>query len=183
MELPQLKIIFAGSVGAGKSTSIHAVSDIEPFQTEEIATDETRHLKRKTTVGMDYGRMNLDETTSIQLYGAPGQERFEFMREILGEGALGVIILINNATESPLDQLDRYLKTFSAHMQTRSIVVGITFTDVKDTPSLPDYRNFLKKTPDSTIPVFTLDARNSDMVRTLVKTLIYRIDPSLSLKR
>ncbi len=179
MVSPQLKIVFAGSVGAGKSTSIQAVSDIEIFQTEEMTTDKSKGLNGKTTVGMDYGRLNLDETTSVQLYGAPGQKRFEFMWEILGEGALGAIILINNTTENPLDELDTYLTAFASHLQTRGIVVGVTFTDVSDTPNLSDYREFLKKTHDSIIPVYTCDARNADMVRTLIKTLIYRLDPSV----
>lgn len=179
MDQSQLKIIFAGSVGAGKSTSICAISDIVPFQTEEIATGETRHMKEKTTVGMDYGRMNLDENTSVQLYGTPGQERFEFMWGILSEGALGVIILINNASDNPLGQLDTYLTAFSSHLQTRGIVVGVSHTDICDTPTLAEYRAFLKQAHDGIIPLCTFDARDGDMVRTLVKTLLYRINPEL----
>ena len=179
MEESQLKIVFAGSVGAGKTTSIRAISDIEPFETEEAVTDETRHLKETTTVAMDYGRMNLDSDTSVQLYGAPGQERFQFMWEILGQGALGVIILIKNNADDPLGHLDRYIKAFSSHLQTRGIVVGVTFTDISQRPSLSDYREFLKVFK-GTIPLYTLDARKDDMVRTLVKTLLYRIDPMLT---
>lgn len=179
MDNSQLKIIFAGSVGSGKTTSIRTVSDIEPFLTEENATDETKYIKEKTTVAMDYGRMDLDDRTSVHLYGAPGQGRFKFMWEILSLGALGVIILINNASEKPLNQLDAYMDAFSSHIRTRGIVVGVTCTDKSGAPGLSDYRKFLEKY-DCTIPLYSLDARDSDMVRTLIKTLLYRIDPMVA---
>ena len=68
------KIIFAGPVGAGKTTSIASISDIEPLETEENATDEVRHLKEKTTVAMDYGLITLASGEHIHLYGVPGQD-------------------------------------------------------------------------------------------------------------
>ncbi len=39
--------------------------------------------KVKTTVAMDYGTMTLDAKEKIHLYGTPGQERFNFMWDIL----------------------------------------------------------------------------------------------------
>ena len=35
------KIIFSGTVGAGKSTAINALSDIPPVSTEALASDDT----------------------------------------------------------------------------------------------------------------------------------------------
>ena len=55
------KIIFSGTVGAGKSTAIAALSDIPPVATEAVATDETSQLKKTTTVAMDYGVLNLPD--------------------------------------------------------------------------------------------------------------------------
>ncbi|HNC18758.1 MAG TPA: GTP-binding protein, partial [Accumulibacter sp.] len=53
--LPHNKIIFSGTVGAGKSTAIASLSDIPPVATEALATDATAQLKKTTTVAMDYG--------------------------------------------------------------------------------------------------------------------------------
>jgi len=175
----QLKIVFAGVVGSGKTTSIRAISDIDPFETEEFATDATRYFKEKTTVAMDYGRIDLEGDTSVHLYGAPGQERFEFMWDILAQGALGVIILVKNSSSAPLAHLDRYIKAFSPHLDKNGIVVGVTFTDVSQSTDISEYRNLLKSY-NRTIPLYTLDARNPEMVRILVKTLLYRIDPMLN---
>ena len=82
------KIIFSGTVGAGKSTAIAALSDIPPVATEAVATDETSQLKKTTTVAMDYGVLNLPDGEKVMLYGTPGQERFSFMWDILSEGGI-----------------------------------------------------------------------------------------------
>lgn len=51
----QYKIVFAGPVGAGKTTAIQSLSDIEVVSTEARASDVVRQLKSTTTVAMDYG--------------------------------------------------------------------------------------------------------------------------------
>ena len=53
------KIIIAGPVGAGKTTAICSVSEIEPIVTDARASDDTRQRKEMTTVVMDDGRVPL----------------------------------------------------------------------------------------------------------------------------
>ena len=103
------KIIFSGTVGAGKSTAINALSDIPPVSTEALASDDTAKLKKTTTVAMDYGVLNLPDGEKVMLYGTPGQERFSFMWDILSEGGIGMVLLINNANTDPLSDLKGYL--------------------------------------------------------------------------
>lgn len=174
-----LKIVFAGSVGAGKTTSIRAISDVELVSTEELASDEVRQLKETTTVALDYGQMNLPDGTKLHLYGAPGQGRFDFMWEILAKGSIGVILLIDDASPSPLEELRAYLEAFSEQLENRAIVIGVTRTDLNADHDLNSYRDFVAEYDPST-PVFTLDARKRHQVKTLVRTMLYRIDPWLS---
>ncbi len=75
MLLQQHKIVFGGTMGAGKSEAIKMLSDIPVIETEAINTDIDAHSKYLTTVGIDYGEIILDEETKIGLYGTPGQER------------------------------------------------------------------------------------------------------------
>ena len=56
----------------------------------------TVHRKGQTTVAMDYGTLQLDAQTKVHLYGTPGQERFDFMWEILAQGGLGLVLLLDN---------------------------------------------------------------------------------------
>ena len=53
------KIVFAGPVGAGKTTAIKSLSDIEVVSTDASATDDVKLMKATTTVAMDYGLMRL----------------------------------------------------------------------------------------------------------------------------
>jgi signal recognition particle receptor subunit beta len=45
--------------------------------------------KTTTTVAMDFGRITVDETLVMYLFGTPGQERFGFMWDDICNGALG----------------------------------------------------------------------------------------------
>ena len=58
-------------------------------------TDETRARKAETTVAMDFGRITIVGRLVLYLFGTPGQERFDFMWEILGEGMLGYVLLVD----------------------------------------------------------------------------------------
>jgi len=174
-----LKIIFAGSVGAGKSTSIQAVSDIAVISTEEMVSDELSLRKELTTVAMDYGQVNLDDGTKIHLYGAPGQHRFDFMWEILAQGALGVIVLIDDTSAAPLEEVEKYLRVFKKQIENKTLVVGITRTDLNPRHDFEAYRHLIAEY-DRTMPLFTVDARDQKQIKTLARTLLYRIDPWLS---
>lgn len=172
------KIVFAGPVGAGKTTSIAAISDIEPFTTEEFATDEVSALKEKTTVAMDYGLMELGNGEHIHLYGVPGQVRFDFMWEIITEGGIGLILLLNNENEKPLEEMAIYLDSFKDFIDRTGLAIGVTRMQPGKGPGLEDYASCLAQR-GMKAPIFEVDGRKSEDVVTLVQSLLYTLDPGL----
>jgi len=172
------KIVFTGPVGAGKTTAITSISDIEPFQTEEFATDDVSELKENTTVAMDYGLIKLDDGERIHLYGTPGQERFNFMWEILSDGAIGLIILMNNLEPDPIQTLERYLDAFSGHIDATGIALGVTRMESGAGPSIDDYHAVLSRRQINA-PVLDVDPRVSNDVIRLTESLLYSLDPGL----
>ena len=106
------KLVFAGPVGAGKTTAIQTLSDIEVVSTDAYASDEVRLLKKTTTVAMDYGLMKLASGDQVRLYGTPGQQRFDFMWEILSENALGLVLMLKASAPDPVADLRHYVQAF-----------------------------------------------------------------------
>ncbi|MGX7669480.1 GTP-binding protein [Plantactinospora sp. DSM 117369] len=98
-----VKILVVGSFGVGKTTLIGSVSEITPLRTEEIVTQVSEGVddlagvgdKRTTTVAMDFGRITLNQSLALYLFGTPGQRRFWDLWEGLAEGAAGVLVLVD----------------------------------------------------------------------------------------
>ncbi len=105
-----LKIVVAGPFGAGKTTFIRTISDTPVLSTERDVTDHTRALKAQTTVAMDFGRVGVDQDLALFLFGTPGQERFDFMWDILGTGMLGFVLMVDGHREECLEEAARVLR-------------------------------------------------------------------------
>ncbi|MFD3687830.1 ATP/GTP-binding protein [Nocardiopsis sp. NPDC058631] len=98
-----LKITVVGGFGVGKTTLVRSVSEIRPLDTEETMTragtavDDLAGVegKRATTVAFDFGRITLDATSVLYVFGAPGQERFWFLWDRLFAGSLGAVVLVD----------------------------------------------------------------------------------------
>jgi len=174
------KIIFTGPVGAGKTTAIGALSDIEPVRTDANASDMTRERKPQTTVAMDYGAMRLDDGSRVHLYGTPGQERFDFMWEILTEGGIGLVLLIDNARDDPMRDLRFYIEAFAKFIRNTAVVVGVSRFDLKNNPPIEAYNERLAALGFPNVPVFEVDARNRRDISLLVEALLSVIDPVAS---
>lgn len=172
------KIIFAGPVGAGKTTAICAMSDTPPVRTDENASDMTVARKPQTTVALDYGTLHLASGECVHLYGTPGQERFDFMWEILAEGALGVVVLLDNTRPNPLADLQFFADSFAKLTGAKHLALGVTRMDIQPEPSLDFYRDAARKL-ELNVPVFEVDARERKDVSVLLRALLYSIDPAL----
>ena len=175
------KIIFSGPVGAGKTTAINSISDIPTIKTEETATDKTKELKENTTVAMDYGAIILEDETRIHLYGTPGQKRFDFMWDILTTGGIGLLLLIDGSDDEAIDNFKYFLNSFDEFIKKTSVVVGITKQDANSKFDICAYQEIIKgKMP--VIPIYEIDARSKKDIALMVETLLYTLDPKLSLR-
>ncbi|MDB9524920.1 ATP/GTP-binding protein [Oscillatoria sp. CS-180] len=126
-----MRLVVTGPVGAGKSTFIRTISEIEVVDTDRRATDETADLKQQTTVAFDFGRLQFGPNAALHLYGTPGQSRFDFMWDILIRKAHAYIVLV--AAHRPHEF--RYARRILNFMRQRSnapVVLGFTHMDMEN---------------------------------------------------
>jgi serine/threonine protein kinase len=176
------KLVFAGPVGAGKTTAVGTLSDIPIVDTNERASDMTRKRKAKTTVALDYGVMEFGENERLHLYGAPGQERFSFMWDLLQKGAIGLVLIVDNSRPTPFKDLEFYLDSFQGFIAKTKVCVGVSHMDVAPHPLLSDYHAHMAAlAPAFTLkpPIFEVDPRNRRDMLLLVQSLLYYIDPGV----
>lgn len=126
MQEQQLKLIVAGPVGAGKTTFISNLSETEMVNTDVLASEEIG--KSHTTVAMDYGKLTLDNIT-LHIYGTPGQDRFDFMWEVLCEGALGLVLLVAGDQPESFAQARNIMDFITSRINV-PFVVGVTREDL-----------------------------------------------------
>jgi signal recognition particle receptor subunit beta len=170
-------ILFAGPMGAGKTTAIQSLSEIEVVRTE--ANNSERHIvdKPTTTVALDYGEIIVGAQEKVRLYGIPGQKRFNFMWTILKKRAKGMVLLVNADAPDPIAEMTFFLNEFRVLYDRGGVVIGVTRADVMPGPTLAEIYDALERTnPGLVIPVFTVDPRERDQMQNLLLTLVVNIE-------
>ena len=163
-----LKIVITGPFAAGKTTLITTISEVSIVGTERDVTDETRSIKTRTTVAMDFGRLSFGDDLSLFLFGTPGQRRFEVMWEILSEGMIGFICLVNAADDRSVEESSHILDQFRqyadvpyvigvSHLDEQSEDPEVVFNKVRQALEVPE-----------TVQVIAVDPRNREDVKTLM---------------
>lgn len=167
-----VKMVITGPFNAGKTEFIRSVSEIDVVSTERRITSEAERVKNSTTVAMDFGRITVDEDLVLYLFGTPGQKRFDFMWEILSEGMLGFVVMVDSTRPETFREARSILETFRAYAPT-PYVVAANKQDLEDAWELEDMRIALRL--DSNVKLLSCVASNKESVKTILLELLYSI--------
>jgi len=179
--LTQFKIVIAGGFGAGKTTLVGSISEIEPLTTEEIITaasidtDDLAGIEGKTTttVALDFGRRTFPHQQMVlYLFGTPGQERFWFMWDDLCRGTLGAVVLADTRrlqdSFGPIDFFER-----------RGLPFVVAVNEFEGAHRYPESKLRTALRLGAAVPLLLCDAREPQSVREVLITLVkYVIDRS-----
>ena len=167
-----VKIVVTGPFAAGKTTLIRTISEITVLSTERDVSDDTRARKPETTVAMDFGRITIDRDLVLYLFGTPGQERFDFMWEILGEGMIGYVCLVDGSREDSVEEARGILAAFRS-MARVPYVVAVNRTDGVDPRTEESLRERLGL--DADVAVLPVDATDRESVKDVLLSLLHSV--------
>ncbi len=167
-----VKMVVTGPFAAGKTEFIRTVSEIDVVSTERKISTEAERIKDATTVAMDFGRITVDEDLVLYLFGTPGQRRFDFMWEILSEGMLGFIVMVDSTRPETFREARSILDTFRGYAST-PYVVAANKQDQEDAWTPDDLRIALKV--DKDIKLLPCVARDKETVKNVLLELLYGI--------
>jgi small GTP-binding protein len=168
-----VKMVITGPFSSGKTEFIRSISEIDVVSTErEVTTEAEKREKEATTVAMDFGRITVDDDLVLYLFGTPGQRRFDFMWEILAEGMLGFIVMVDSPKPETFREAKSILETFRAYAPT-PYVVAANKQDHPDAWSTDDLRIALRIEPE--VKLLPCVAKNKDSVRDVLLELLYSI--------
>jgi signal recognition particle receptor subunit beta len=126
--------------------------------------------KTTTTVAMDFGRITVDRSMVLYLFGTPGQSRFWFMWDELARGAVGAVVLVD---------LRRVDECFAAidYFENRRLPFVVAVNQFPDTRPFAEeaVREALVLSRDC--PLAWMDARDS---RSSLDTLVALVEHALA---
>jgi uncharacterized protein len=167
-----VKMVVTGPFSSGKTEFIQTVSEIDVISTERKISSEAERIKESTTVAMDFGRITVDDSLVLYLFGTPGQKRFDFMWEILSEGMLGFIVMVDSTRPETFREARSILETFRAYAPTPYVVTA-NKQDQSDAWDIDDMRIALRLDPNvKFLPCIALD---KESVKNVLLELLYSI--------
>ncbi len=167
-----VKMVVTGPFNAGKTEFIQTVSEIDVVSTERKISSPQERIKETTTVAMDFGRITVDDNLVLYLFGTPGQKRFDFMWEILSEGMLGFIVMVDSTRPETFREARSILEAFRAFSPT-PYVVAASKQDLPDAWELEDMRVALRL--EDGVKIIRCVSTEKDSVKTILIELLESI--------
>ena len=169
------RVVFAGPVGAGKTTAVRALSDVAAVDTDvpisHGSADRGDGEKTTTTVGLDYGVWKPTTQISVSLVGTPGQERFAAARSSVMMPNTHVVLWLRADRPEIARDAAEWLDKFVGGLHR----VGIAVTRTEgDDPSAARAMlgGVLQRYGISPMRVQSVDARDRDSVMRVVSTAL-----------
>ncbi|WP_254785166.1 ATP/GTP-binding protein [Collimonas sp. OK412] len=157
-----LRIVLLGPMGIGKTTAIRSLCGDLMVDCDVPNMDPASSAKASTTVGADFGVVELDGGEQLHIYGSPGQDRFDFMRGWLLSMAIGVIVMIDANDADAIHTAKQYLRTVFSVSETMPCMLLLARP-----VSIEDSNRFASELTSAlgmAVPMMTADVREKSQM-------------------
>jgi small GTP-binding protein len=176
--MEQIKVVVTGPFGAGKTQFINTISEIDVVTTERrISEREQRKTKEETTVAMDYGYITIKKDVVLELFGTPGQRRFDFMFDILSRGMWGFVVMVDSTDPSSFHEARDILKVFDNFARVPRVIAA-NKQDRKGAVSPDELRKALKLGPS--VKILPCKATNKASVGKVLLGLLFSMQAEVN---
>ena len=168
--------MIVGPFGAGKTAMISTISGDPVVGTEVPTTGVEAKQKASTTVGLEYGVLQMATEhfdIDLLLYGTPGQERFRFMWDAAAIGADGFVVLVDATDPDTWDSAAEALAYVQASHAAKSVVAANRAT--ARSKELIRVSKQLDLVVPNDIPVVACDVTDNESMRVVLIALLDRI--------
>lgn len=172
-DIKPLKLVISGPVGAGKTTFVQSLSEIPVVNTDELASEDIG--KTHTTVALDFGILTLDGVP-VHLFGTPGQDRFDFMWEILCEGALGLLVLVAGNRPHDFPHARRIMEFITSRIPV-PFLVGVTRQDLDQVWEPEDVADYFDLEPTQVVGINATSPTSSVLAMVRLLEMVQAYDP------
>ena len=153
------KILVTGPFDAGKSTFVHALS------TRSVSVD-----RLGTTVALDYGHVDHKGFTA-DIFGTPGQERFDPIVKLLSGEAMGVFLILDSTNTGDFVRAKRMLEITES--MGLPVVIVANKQDIEGALAPEEIRRELGMTGD--VPIMPVVATSREGVFEAFDVLVDRV--------
>ncbi len=162
----EIKVIITGHFSAGKTQFIKTLVNNVVSTEVPLTNKEEKNEKDLTTVALDYGNVEIDGK-KVHLFGTPGQDRFDFMLDVLSKNFDAVIILLDSTNREGIEKTKKFIKYFINYK--KPLVIACNKQDLDNKFSISEISKMLN-IPEKYLK--SLIATDKTKTSTLLKELI-----------
>ena len=164
------RIGLVGPMGIGKTTALRSLCGDLLAGTDVPNLDRASHGKAFTTVGTEFGEIDLGDGERLQLVGSPGQERFHFVRQWVLQTCAGVLLMVDIHDPAAVQYTARQLREI-AQLEADPVVIVLSCRACRD-PLAESFCTALAEAGHGAVPVVQADPRERGQLLDALSVLV-----------
>ena len=165
-----VRLALVGPMGIGKTTAIRTLCGDTAIDCDVPNLDTQSHAKATTTVGADFGEVDMGDGDMLQIYGCPGQERFSFVRQWVLSSSVGVFVMIDPNEPGSAAEAAHLLSEIGNTEQ--SPLPAVLVSRPASLQLLNDFSVSLGQLGHGLVPVLQADVRDQGQMRDTLQVLV-----------